>query len=129
MLVVTSSPSTITAGRRPAPLAPVVAVLVGRVVGVGVVPLPRVDHVRGPRADLPVLRVGLVEELDEVVPDGDDLLRVVEELGDPQVDLVEVGESIVALMPPGTTVCGCGYLPPISTYASRATRVICSASG
>jgi len=33
-----------------------------------------------------------------------------------------------ALMPPGTMLCGCGYLPHTSTHISRARRVTSSAS-
>src|SRR3712207_5888196 len=75
--------------RSPPPLAPLVAVLVARVVGLRVVPDPEVYKVRRRAPHLPVAGVGIVEEVAQVVVDRRALLRVVEELLQAQVDLVE----------------------------------------
>ncbi len=74
--------------RGPPPLAPLVAVLVGRIIGLRVVPEPVVYEVRRRAPYFPVAGVGVVEEVDDVVVDRRGLLAVVEELLQPQVHLV-----------------------------------------
>src|SRR5262249_54391199 len=67
------------AGRGPAALAPLVAVLVGRVVCERVIPDARVDQVGWPYADLLVGGIDVVEEIANVIPDRRCFLTVVEE--------------------------------------------------
>ena len=77
------------AGRGPAPVAPVTGMGVDGVVRLVVVPDAAVDQVLGPGAHAPVVGVGVEEEVAEVVPERHHLLRVLEELGETDVELVE----------------------------------------
>ncbi len=77
------------ARRGPAFVAPTIAIRIGRIVALGIVPNAGIDHVHRAFADVFVSRIDLVEELRDVVPDRDHLLRVVEEFLQAHVELVK----------------------------------------
>src|SRR3984957_10081479 len=64
---------------RPALLAPTVAIFIGRVVIVLVIPLTEVDHVRRGAAKLSKGRVAPIEEVENVVPNPRAALGVIDE--------------------------------------------------
>ena len=76
-------------GSGPAALTPLIAVFVGGIVSIRIVPDPNVDHAGGARAGLPVHGIAFVEELGNVVPDCDHLFRVIEKLGQTLIVQIE----------------------------------------
>src|SRR5262245_46804971 len=75
--------------RRPAPLAPTIAIRVSGIVAFRIIPYATIDQVFGARAGLFVARIRGVEKLGEIVPDGNALLRVIEKFLQPQIKFVE----------------------------------------
>src|SRR5262245_37980340 len=77
------------ARRRHPARAPFVDVEIIRVVTLGIVPQSGAAQVDRRRADAGVTRLGLVKEIDQVVPDAGEFLRVIEQRVDPAQNLIE----------------------------------------
>src|SRR5262245_53195538 len=77
------------ARRRHPARAPFVDVEIIRVVTPGVLPQPGADQIDRRRAHAGVTRLGLVKEIDQVVPDAGEFLRVIEQRVDPAQNLIE----------------------------------------
>ena len=77
------------AGRRVAGVAPRVDIGVGGVVDIWVVPDAGLNEIRGTQANQLVIGVGFEEEVANVVPPASKALRVIKDLGELGVELVE----------------------------------------